>query len=143
MARKRRWLLLFSGSICAGLCLFLLGLFVPVPSSAHLAAAPPQQPASLVTVHTGHGEMKVYDPQQLKQASGVWRKTAIQQHTFTATAPARHSEAQASPWGGLPVVPLLAGFFPPGCCLLLYAVSRQRRREVREDQRFSHQRSEQ
>ena len=136
MIRKRRWLLLFIGSIFAGLCLFLLTLFITVPPSAHSAPALLQQPTPIAIVHTGHGEMKVYDPQQLKQSIGVWRKTVMQQHTFTATAPALMEK-------GVPVVPLVAGAFPPGFCLLSYGVSRQRRRGLRGKHRFFHQRSKQ
>jgi hypothetical protein len=131
MAGKRRWLWLFTGSVVLGLGVFLLGLLITAPSSAYSASAMSPQPAPVRIVHTSHGEISVYDPQQVEQATGVWRKTTVQRYTYSAVATAQRSGVSVVPRRGAPVLPLLAGAFPPVSCLLLYSVSRQRRKSRR------------
>lgn len=137
MARKRRWLWLFTGSVIVGLSVFLLGLLITIPSSAHSASAMSLQPTPVRTVYTSHGEVSVYDPHQVEQAAGVWRRTTVQRHTYTAAATAQRSGISLVPRRGAPVLPLLAGALPPVSCLLLYWVSRQRRNGRRGATDFS------
>ncbi|MGH9821637.1 MAG: hypothetical protein ACREDR_00040 [Blastocatellia bacterium] len=132
MKGKSKWPWLFTGSVIVGFCVFLLGLLITIPSSAHSATAQVLQPPPVRIIHTSHGEISVYDPHQVEQAAGVLRKTTVQDRTYTSATTAHRSGVSQVPRNGVPVLPLLAGAFPPGSCLLLYGFSRRRREGRRE-----------
>lgn len=125
MKGKSKWPWLFTGSVIVGFCVFLLGLLITIPSSAHPTTAQALQPPPVRTIHTSHGEVSVYDPHQVEQAAGVWRKTTVQNRTYTHATTQRSGVSQVRR-KGVPVLPLLAGAFPPGSCLMLYGFSRRR-----------------